>query len=106
MLSLIHISPSEAFNETVEELTQSLMPLFAKNGMDWICLLYTSITYYLKLVAVSAFATAVIATVAAAAVASATATFTAHHLHQFLKMCIRDSSCSDSFCSCLCSGYR
>ena len=26
---------SEAFNETVEELTQSLMPLFAKNGMDW-----------------------------------------------------------------------
>ena len=50
--------PSEAFNETVEELTQSLMPLFAKNGMDWmyancsttaqrgaldwICLLYTS----------------------------------------------------------------
>ena len=23
------------FNETVEELTQSLMPLFAKNGMDW-----------------------------------------------------------------------
>ena len=33
MLSLIHIS--EAFNETVEELTQSLMPLFAENGMDW-----------------------------------------------------------------------
>ena len=32
-------TPSEAFNETVEELTQSLMPLFAKNG---ICLLYTS----------------------------------------------------------------
>ena len=28
-------SPSEAFNETVEELTQSLGPLFAKNGMDW-----------------------------------------------------------------------
>lgn len=28
-------SPSEAFNETVEELTQSLMPLFAENGMDW-----------------------------------------------------------------------
>ena len=28
-------SPSEAFNETVEELTQSLMPLFAQNGMDW-----------------------------------------------------------------------
>ena len=27
--------PSEAFNETVEELTQSLMPLFAENGMDW-----------------------------------------------------------------------
>ena len=28
-------SPSEAFNETVEELTQSLMPLIAENGMDW-----------------------------------------------------------------------
>lgn len=28
-------TPSEAFNESVEELTQSLMPLFAKNGMDW-----------------------------------------------------------------------
>ena len=28
-------SPSEAFNETVEELTQSLMPLFAEYGMDW-----------------------------------------------------------------------
>ncbi|HXK75092.1 MAG TPA: ketol-acid reductoisomerase [Bacteroidaceae bacterium] len=28
-------TPSEAFNETVEELTQSLMPLFAANGMDW-----------------------------------------------------------------------
>jgi ketol-acid reductoisomerase len=28
-------TPSEAFNETVEELTQSLMPLFARNGMDW-----------------------------------------------------------------------
>lgn len=28
-------NPSEAFNETVEELTQSLMPLFAENGMDW-----------------------------------------------------------------------
>jgi len=28
-------SPSEAFNETVEELTQSLGPLFAQNGMDW-----------------------------------------------------------------------
>ncbi|MBT4775113.1 MAG: ketol-acid reductoisomerase [Crocinitomicaceae bacterium] len=28
-------SPSEAFNETVEELTQSLMPLLAENGMDW-----------------------------------------------------------------------
>lgn len=27
--------PSEAFNETVEELTQSLMPLIAENGMDW-----------------------------------------------------------------------
>src|SRR6059058_5608995 len=30
-------SPSEAFNETVEELTQSLMPLVAENGMDWMC---------------------------------------------------------------------
>ena len=28
-------SPPEAFNETVEELTQSLMPLFAQKGMDW-----------------------------------------------------------------------
>ena len=28
-------SPSEAFNETVEELTQSLGPLFGENGMDW-----------------------------------------------------------------------
>ena len=28
-------SPSEAFNETVEELTQSLGPLFAAKGMDW-----------------------------------------------------------------------
>ena len=28
-------SPSEAFNETVEELTQSLMPLVSERGMDW-----------------------------------------------------------------------
>ena len=28
-------TPSEAFNETVEELTQSLMSLFAEKGMDW-----------------------------------------------------------------------
>lgn len=28
-------TPSEAFNETVEELTQSLMPLVAAKGMDW-----------------------------------------------------------------------
>ena len=28
-------TPSEAFNETVEEATQSLYPLIAKNGMDW-----------------------------------------------------------------------
>ncbi|MEG0725018.1 MAG: ketol-acid reductoisomerase [Mucinivorans sp.] len=28
-------SPSEAFNETIEELTQSLMPLVSENGMDW-----------------------------------------------------------------------
>jgi ketol-acid reductoisomerase len=28
-------SPSEAFNETVEELTQSLIPLIAEHGMDW-----------------------------------------------------------------------
>ena len=28
-------SPSEAFNESIEELTQSLMPLVAENGMDW-----------------------------------------------------------------------
>ena len=29
-------SPSEAFNETVEEATQSLYPLIGKNGMDWV----------------------------------------------------------------------
>ncbi|HLN32271.1 MAG TPA: ketol-acid reductoisomerase [Gemmataceae bacterium] len=28
-------SPCEAFNETVEEATQSLYPLIAENGMDW-----------------------------------------------------------------------
>ena len=28
-------SPSEAFNETVEELTQSLVPLVSEKGMDW-----------------------------------------------------------------------
>ena len=28
-------TPSEAFNETVEELSQSLMPLISENGMDW-----------------------------------------------------------------------
>ena len=28
-------SPSEAFNETVEEATQSLYPLIAEKGMDW-----------------------------------------------------------------------
>ncbi len=28
-------TPSEAFNETVEELTQSLLPLVGENGMDW-----------------------------------------------------------------------
>jgi len=28
-------TPSEAFNETVEELTQSLIHLVAENGMDW-----------------------------------------------------------------------
>ena len=28
-------SPSEAFNETVEEFTQSLLPLVGENGMDW-----------------------------------------------------------------------
>ena len=28
-------SPSEAFNETVEECTQSLLPLVGENGMDW-----------------------------------------------------------------------
>jgi ketol-acid reductoisomerase len=30
------LSPSEAFNETVEELTQSLVPLVGENGMDWL----------------------------------------------------------------------
>jgi len=29
-------NPSEAFNETVEEATQSLYPLIGENGMDWI----------------------------------------------------------------------
>ena len=28
-------SPSEAFNESVEELTQSLIRLVGENGMDW-----------------------------------------------------------------------
>ena len=28
-------SPSEAFNETVEEATQSLYPLVGNHGMDW-----------------------------------------------------------------------
>jgi len=28
-------TPSEAFNETIEELTQSLIRLVAENGMDW-----------------------------------------------------------------------
>jgi len=28
-------SPSEAFNETVEEFSQSLLPLVGENGMDW-----------------------------------------------------------------------
>lgn len=28
-------SPSEALNETVEEATQSLIPLISENGMDW-----------------------------------------------------------------------
>lgn len=28
-------TPSEAFNETVEELTQSLIPLISEKGMDW-----------------------------------------------------------------------
>jgi ketol-acid reductoisomerase len=28
-------SPSEAFNETVEELTESLVPLVGEKGMDW-----------------------------------------------------------------------
>lgn len=28
-------SPSEAFNETVEEATQSLIPMIGENGMDW-----------------------------------------------------------------------
>jgi ketol-acid reductoisomerase len=29
-------SPSEAFNETVEEFTQSLVPLMAAKGVDWL----------------------------------------------------------------------
>ena len=35
-------TPSEAFNETVEELTQSLMPLVAENGMDWMYANYST----------------------------------------------------------------
>ena len=35
-------SPSEAFNETIEELTQSLMPLIAENGMDWMYANYST----------------------------------------------------------------
>jgi len=31
-------SPSEAFNETVEELTESLIRLVSENGMDWMYL--------------------------------------------------------------------
>jgi ketol-acid reductoisomerase len=33
--NIIGHTPSEAFNETVEEATQSLIPLIGKNGMDW-----------------------------------------------------------------------
>lgn len=28
-------TPSEAFNETIEEFTQSLIPMIGQNGMDW-----------------------------------------------------------------------
>ena len=35
-------SPSEAFNETVEEATESLYPLIAENGMDW---MYTNCSF-------------------------------------------------------------
>jgi ketol-acid reductoisomerase len=28
-------TPSEAFNETIEEFTESLLPMVGKNGMDW-----------------------------------------------------------------------
>jgi ketol-acid reductoisomerase len=35
LLRLHGHTPSEAFNETVEELTQSLIRLVDKNGMDW-----------------------------------------------------------------------
>ncbi len=34
-LLILGHSPSEAFNETVEEATQSLYPLIGKYGMDW-----------------------------------------------------------------------
>ena len=33
-------TPSEAFNETVEEATQSLYPLISKNGMDWMYVIF------------------------------------------------------------------
>ena len=35
LLRLKGHSPSEAFNETVEEATQSLIPLISEKGMDW-----------------------------------------------------------------------
>ncbi len=35
LLRKMEHSPSEAFNETVEEATQSLYPLIGENGMDW-----------------------------------------------------------------------
>lgn len=35
-------SPSEAFNETVEEATQSLYPLIGAHGMDCASLLFDS----------------------------------------------------------------
>jgi ketol-acid reductoisomerase len=35
MLRAMGHSPSEAFNETVEEATQSLYPLMGQNGVDW-----------------------------------------------------------------------
>lgn len=44
-------TPSEAFNETVEEATQSLIPLIGQNGMDW----YLKVLSILKLMIITQY---------------------------------------------------